>query len=147
MSSRRMKPCTRCQQRNFTCRLTSHSSKCGECICSDVSCDIFVPSILDLAWVKHEEEQLATEKIAVQILVAETAQQYTDAVAHLQRVEMEQELLKLRGDEIIRRGLRNVYELKAVTVFTSLEAHNSGWSDRIAGLTNGAGGVPGANLR
>jgi hypothetical protein len=58
---------------------------------------------LDLAWVKHEEEQLATEKIAVQILVAETAQQYTDAVAHLQRVEMEQELLKLRGDEIIRR--------------------------------------------
>jgi hypothetical protein len=117
-----MGPCTHCHQRGYKCRFTSNSSKCGECICSNISCDVFVPSVLNLAWVKREEEHLASKKMAAQMLVAETAQQYINAHAHLKRLEMEQELLQLRGDEMVRRGLRTINELEAVKVVEGKEA-------------------------
>jgi hypothetical protein len=103
-----MTPCTSCNNHGRTCVVLNEQSKrCGECVRRGYNCDVVGPSDGDWRALEREEERLAFETRLTREAVA-------TAMAKLKRLELQRDLLKKRGAEMLRRGLQTLDELDAV---------------------------------
>ena len=103
-----MSPCSSCKKHNRTCVVLNEQSKrCGECVRRGYRCDVIGPSDGDWKVLDREEQRLAFETRITREAVA-------TAMAKLNRLELQRDLLKKRGSEMLRRGLQTLDELDAV---------------------------------
>jgi hypothetical protein len=109
-----MPSCSRCEKRGLDCRVSPESTKCGECVRSNMRCDVHGPSVQDWLKLRQEEERLAAEEAAAEILEEEAARKQAEARARVKRLRLQQKLLKQRGSEMLRRGLKTLDELDEV---------------------------------
>ena len=102
-----MSPCTRCKERGLRCLTSPMSKRCNECVRSNSrGCNVSAPSENEWLSLQKEEERLRSETRATRDTVA-------TALARLNRLEQQQDLLKTRGAEMLRRGLKTLDELDA----------------------------------
>jgi hypothetical protein len=99
-----MPSCSRCERRDTKCIMSSDSSRCAECIRSGVKCDAAGPSCGDWERLQREEDRLSAEMEAA-------INQAQEAMAKQLRLRKQQKLLKTRGAEMLRRGLKSLDEL------------------------------------
>ena len=103
-----MFPCTNCEKHNRSCVVAegSNSKRCGECVRRGVKCDVEGIPVRDWETLEREEERLRLEKeITLQAVQA--------GLARMARLEKQQDHLKRRGAEMLRRGLKTLDELEA----------------------------------
>lgn len=86
--------------------LNEKSKRCGECVRRGYKCDVVGPSDSDWKILEREEERLAFETRITREAVA-------TAMAKLNRLELQKDLLRKRGHEMLRRGLKSLDELDA----------------------------------
>jgi hypothetical protein len=101
-----MSPCTNCEKHGRTCVvLNEKSKKCSECVRRGQSCDVVGHSPGEWASLRREQDRLKFERDAAFATAME-------GLARVQRLEKQQELLKKRGAEMIRRGFQTLDELE-----------------------------------
>ncbi len=103
-----MPSCSRCEKRGLRCLASASSKRCNECVRSNSrNCDVSGPSASDWQSLQKEEDRLRLETRMTREAVA-------TAMARLNRLEQQQDLLKTRGAEMLRRGLKTLDELEEV---------------------------------
>ena len=101
-----MSPCSSCEKNDRRCLVAPGSSRCSECVRRGRKCDVVGPSDADWKLLQDEESRLEAEEEA-----AALAEQ--EAFARRMRIRRMQKLLKERGAEMLRRGLKTLDELDA----------------------------------
>jgi len=93
-----MSPCTNCEKRGRKCvAATMESRRCSECVRRGLKCDVDGPSAGDWAAIRREEDRLATE--------------LKETLSKQLRIMKQQELLRSRASDMLRRGLKTLDEL------------------------------------
>lgn len=95
-----MNSCSNCVRRNRTCVSSPDSSKCAECVRRKINCDQQGPSLGDWVKLDREEERLDREE--------------EETLSKLLRLRRQKKLLRTRGKDMLRRGLKSLDELDAV---------------------------------
>lgn len=93
-------PCVRCAQLKKSCVKCVDSSRCGECVRSNQKCVESPTTFSDKEWRKlvAAQEQIRLQK--------------KEMFAKLQRLEMQDELLRKRAGDFISRDISDVEELE-----------------------------------
>jgi hypothetical protein len=93
-------PCTRCAQLNKSCVKCVDSSRCGECARSNQKCVDSPTTFSDKEWRRlvAAQEQIRVQK--------------KEMFAKLQRLEMQDELLRKRAGDFITRDIKEIEELE-----------------------------------
>jgi len=94
-----MDSCSNCVRRNRTCISSTDSRKCAECVRRKLSCDQMGPSHPDWVKLEREEERLDREE--------------EETLVKLMRLRKQKKMLRSRGKEMLRRGLKTLDELDA----------------------------------
>jgi hypothetical protein len=94
-----MPPCSYCERNDRKCCVAESSTRCGECVRRGQKCDVEGPSLSDWASLEREEQRLQSEK--------------TEALAKVMRLERQQQFLRQRGKDMLKRGLKTMDELDA----------------------------------
>ncbi|KFX93185.1 hypothetical protein O988_06947 [Pseudogymnoascus sp. VKM F-3808] len=104
-----MLPCTHCQTHGRKCVVSPDEgkSRCSECVWRGIKCDVEGIPVRDWAALEREEERIRSARQAAVELMAITS-------ARLARLEKQQEFLRKRGLEMLRRGLLTLDELDTV---------------------------------
>jgi hypothetical protein len=103
-----MSPCSNCERHARKCVVSSHdSSRCSECVWHGIKCDVEGIPVRDWETLEREEERIRSARQAAVELMAVTS-------ARLARLEKQQEFLRRRGRDMLRRGFRTLDELEAV---------------------------------
>jgi hypothetical protein len=104
-----MLPCSSCERNNRSCVLSSEegSGRCSECVRRGVKCDVEGIPVGDWRSLAREEARLKAEEAAAFQLMR-------DSMARVERLKKQQEFLKKKGVDMLRRGLRTMDELEAV---------------------------------
>jgi hypothetical protein len=82
------------------------ASRCSECVWGGFKCDVEGIPVRDWVTLEREEERIRSERQAAVQLMAITS-------ARLARLEKQQEFLRKRGREMLRRGLDTLDQLDA----------------------------------
>lgn len=103
-----MSPCTHCETHKRTCVVSPDDDKnrCSECVWRGIKCDVEGIPVRDWAALEREEERIRSARQAAVELMAITS-------ARLARLEKQQEFLRKRGRDMLRRGLSTLDELDA----------------------------------
>ena len=95
-----MPPCSYCERNSRKCIVSEGlSGRCSECVRRGERCDVEGPSSGDIQSLLREEERLSRER--------------KETLAKLLRLDRQQEFLRTKGREMLRRGLRTLDELEA----------------------------------
>lgn len=95
-----MDSCSNCVRRNVTCISSpSDSRKCAECVRRRLKCDCVGPEHPDWVKLEREEERLDREE--------------EETLAKLLRLRKQKRLIRTRGKDMLRRGLKTLDELDA----------------------------------
>lgn len=95
-----MDSCSNCVRRNVTCFSSPRDSKkCAECVRRKLKCDCMGPEHPDWIKLEREEERLDREE--------------EETLAKLLRLRKQKRLIRTRGKEMLRRGLKTLDELDA----------------------------------
>jgi hypothetical protein len=93
-----MPACSYCERNNRSCIVASNDSgRCSECVRRGARCDVEGPSSGDFQSLLREEERLSRER--------------KETLAKLLRLDRQQEFLRTKGREMLRRGLKTMDEL------------------------------------
>ena len=103
-----MAPCSRCEQRGFTCLVAKDSSRCSRCINAggSVKCDVHGPSEESWRSLERAEKKLDDEWIATQ-------ERLLALQSKLLRLDKQRQMFRKRAAEMLRRGLKSLDELDA----------------------------------
>lgn len=101
-----MSPCTHCEKHDRKCVISpdDDKSRCSECVWRGIKCDVEGIPVRDWAALEREEERIRSARQAAVELMAITS-------ARLARLEKQQEFLRKRGRDMLRRGLSTLDEL------------------------------------
>jgi hypothetical protein len=104
-----MSPCTHCEKHGRKCIVSpdDDKSRCSECVWRGIKCDVEGIPVRDWAALEREEERIRSARQAAVELMAITS-------ARLARLEKQQEFLRKRGRDMLRRGLQTLDELDTV---------------------------------
>jgi len=95
-----MDSCSNCVRRNVTCVSSpADSRKCAECVRRRLKCDCVGPEHPDWVKLEREEERLDREE--------------EETLAKLLRLRKQKRLIRTRGKDMLRRGLKTLDELDA----------------------------------
>lgn len=95
-----MDSCSNCVRRNVTCVSSPNDSrKCAECVWRRLKCDCMGPEHPDWVKLEKEEERLDREE--------------EETLAKLIRLRKQKRLIRTRGKDMLRRGLKTLDELDA----------------------------------
>lgn len=100
-----MPPCSNCIRSERSCVVAPGHRRCSECTRRNSRCDACGPSAAEWEKLRKEEERLEAEEEAA-------AAQEQEAYARRMRLRKQQKALKLRGAEMLRRGLKSLDELE-----------------------------------
>ncbi|KIM93539.1 hypothetical protein OIDMADRAFT_173149 [Oidiodendron maius Zn] len=118
-----MSPCSSCQNFGRTrVGINEESKKCGERVRRRQDCDVMGLSPGEWAQLQREQDRLKFERDAALTAAME-------GLARVQRLEKQQELLKKRGAEMIRRGLQTVDELEEIEERERREKEDAMWRE------------------
>jgi hypothetical protein len=96
----KMDSCSNCVRRNITCWASaSDSRKCAGCVKRKLKCDCMGPEHPDWVKLEKEEERLDREE--------------EETLAKLIRLRKQKRLIRTRGKDMLRRGLKTLDELDA----------------------------------
>jgi hypothetical protein len=91
--------CSTCVQHDRKCIvLPQDSGRCSECVWRGFSCDAKHVSVSDWSAIERAEQRIRAEK--------------KEALAKLLRLERQEEFLRKRGLDMLRRGLRSLEDLE-----------------------------------
>ncbi|OBT49698.1 hypothetical protein VE04_10208 [Pseudogymnoascus sp. 24MN13] len=110
-----MPSCANCLRNGRSCIVAPGHRRCSECTRRNSKCDACAPSAAEWEKLRVEEERLEAEEEAA-------AAQEQEAYARRMRLRKQQKALKLRGAEMLRRGLRTLDELDEAEEKDRLEA-------------------------
>jgi hypothetical protein len=102
-----MSPCLYCEKHKKKCIVASDSSRCSEYVCLKRKCDIEGPSASDWYNIDLLKERLERE-------AEETAQLIVTVAAKLARIQKQQQLLRTRAQDMLRRSLKSLDKLDKV---------------------------------
>jgi hypothetical protein len=102
-----MFPCSNCERGNKKCLVSDkeNSGRCSECVLRGAKCDVEGIPVGEWRSLEREEERLRFEKDKALRLMSETT-------ARILRLEKQQEFLKSKGRDMLRRGLKTLDELE-----------------------------------
>jgi hypothetical protein len=122
-----MFPCSNCERNNRSCVASSEerSAKCSECACRAIRCDVEGIPVGDWDALSREETRLKNERDAAFQLMEES-------MARVKRLEKQQEFLKRKGKDMLRRGLKTMDELDEAEEKERQEKENSKRASREA---------------
>lgn len=104
-------PCSWCFKRNLACRISQGSSRCGECVRRGRSCDgSSVASALTK--IMSEQRRVEQEEADAEESLFVLQTQLQTAVGRLARLRRQKRVLKERGSELFRRGMRSLDEME-----------------------------------
>src|SRR5438046_3449048 len=106
-----MTPCSNCAWNNLNCIGSKDSSQCSNCISAKKTCDS--APITPKQW-----ESLAREERRLQ-------QEEEEAMAKILQLCKQQQRLKSKGKDMLRRGLKTMDELKEAEEREWLEAQSN----------------------
>lgn len=128
-----MSPCSSRQSYGRTrVVMNEKSKKCGERVRRGQYCDVVSHSLGEQAQLQREQDRLKLERDAA---FAEAM----DGLARVQRLEKQQELLKKRGAEMIRRGIQTVDELEEIEEQERREKEDAMWREQQVRATIASG--------
>ena len=91
--------CSSCQKHDRNCIvLPQDSGRCSECVWRGFSCDAKNVPVSDWSAIERAEQRIRAEK--------------KEALAKLLRLERQEEFLRKRGLDMLRRGLRSLEDLE-----------------------------------
>jgi hypothetical protein len=102
-----MPSCSYCEKHDQKCIVAPDSSRCSECIRLKRKCNVEGPSASDWRNIDSLKERLERE-------AEETAELMVTVAAKLARIQKQQRLLRIRAQDMLRRGLKSLDELDEV---------------------------------
>lgn len=118
-----MSHCSSCQNFGRTrVIINEKSKKCGDRVRRGQDCDVVGLSLGEWAQLQREQDRLKFERDAALTAAME-------GLARVQRLEKQQELLKKRGAEMIRRGLQTVDRLEEIEEQERREKEDAMWRE------------------
>ena len=107
-----MSPCSNCRKSGDSCVVSAESKKCASCVRRGYRCDVVGPSARDFEVVAKELARLRDEQRATEQAERQAYRLLDEARARRDRLFKQQEFLRGREGELIRRGLETVEELE-----------------------------------
>jgi hypothetical protein len=115
-----MFPCSNCERNSRHCVASSEegSARCSECARRGIKCDVEGIPIGDWDALNREEIHLKNERDAA-------FRSAMESLARMERLEKQQEFLKRKGKDMLRRGLKTMDELDEAEEKERQEKENS----------------------
>ncbi|RYP59190.1 hypothetical protein DL771_010968 [Monosporascus sp. 5C6A] len=123
-----MPSCSRCEKEGVDCKVFRDSGKCARCIRHGGPCDVFGPSEAEHKKLLDEEDRLEREE-------EQARETLRTAANKLDRLQKQRRLLRSRGLEMLRRGIKGA---EAMEEFARLEEERRRLSTEIAVSTQAA---------
>jgi hypothetical protein len=96
-----MPSCSYCLRNHRKCIVAEESSsRCSECVRRGCSCDVEGPSAGDLESLLREQQRISQER--------------KETLAKLLRLDRQEDYLRTKGSEMLRRGLKTLDELDEI---------------------------------
>ena len=99
-----MRPCDRCINHAKECRISEESSRCSECLLSNVPCSLYVS---DADWDRIDRDQVKLKK-RLETLYAEQSSLFAKEA----KLSAKLSSVKRRGREMFTRELANINKLE-----------------------------------
>jgi hypothetical protein len=122
-----MFPCSNCERWRTKCVLSDkeNSQRCSECVLRGKKCDVEGIPVGDWESLSREESRLRSEEDAA-------LRSMHESLARLERLWKQQEFLKSKGKDMLRRGLKTMDELDEAEEKERQEKENSERANREA---------------
>lgn len=115
LSGNEMTPCSRCEKKELKCVVGVDSSRCAECVRSNVSaCDALGPSQADWSSLERGEKKLREQLEAAEADQRRLLESMIEVQNRVDRLKRQRDSFVDRAAAMLRRGLKSLDELEAV---------------------------------